>query len=439
MRTTASASSLLAALLAAAAPRNGAALTEAERKAVLDIHNKLRGQEGASDMPGLVYDLELEKTAQKWVDLCTFTHSQQDYQNYPECGTMQENKCGQAYGENFGMSTATDYELVFATNDWYSEKPDWTYTDGKYQNSYCDTTGGKMCGHYTQVVSKQSRKIGCALKTDCTGHSSWKSLGLCQYDPPGNMNTYFLYSKGTACSECELGYDCCEQGVCFGATPAAPTGDIEWQFFGCQMAGGVPGSGGTFAAGTCNLNAGDSKYYQLDVALDYSGAATPTGRAWGVKYKKCDDAACSTGCTTSSVQAFDACPTGQGHKFIWNGAAMPAAPATLSSGAAGSCAASSGGSGGSSNSTDGGNSGTPSSGGSGGSSNSTDGGNSGTPSSGGSGGSSNSTDGGNSGTPSGNGTVSGASTTAKVAVASFASAAGARLSLGLLLALLAAP
>mmetsp|Transcript_57575 Transcript_57575/g.168634 ORF Transcript_57575/g.168634 Transcript_57575/m.168634 type:complete len:403 (-) Transcript_57575:433-1641(-) len=315
-----------------------AALTQEQRDAVLAEHNKLRGQEGASDMPALVYDLDIEATAQRFVDLCTFQHSADAYEYYPRtCGTLEENRCGQAYGENFGMSTTSHYTLTFATNDWYSEKPDWTYTDGVYDDSYCDTTGGKMCGHYTQVVSKQSRRIGCALKTDCTGSSAgWTSLGLCQYDPPGNVNTYMLFTTGTACSACMIGYDCCESNVCFGSKPTVPTtGQIEWQF----LCNNGPMDTLTWDVGTCNtFDLAMGKYYKLELDVVYDGTAPNTGRAWGVKRTKCDDAACSTNCQSFSTVELDVCASGMSHRYTWQGAALPSAPATLTSGAVGSCA-----------------------------------------------------------------------------------------------------
>ncbi len=49
-----------------------------------------------------------------------------------------------------------------------------------YQSNSCTT--GKSCGHYTQLMWKNTKKVGCG-RALCTDNSQ---IWVCNYDPPGN-------------------------------------------------------------------------------------------------------------------------------------------------------------------------------------------------------------------------------------------------------------
>ncbi|KAL9231942.1 hypothetical protein vseg_007100 [Gypsophila vaccaria] len=80
----------------------------------------------------------------------------------------------QVYGENIAMSTG-DLSPELAIKLWVEEKPDY-----HYQANNCNP--GKMCGHYTQVVWKNTKSIGCA-KEKCRNGGTFVT---CNYFPPGN-------------------------------------------------------------------------------------------------------------------------------------------------------------------------------------------------------------------------------------------------------------
>jgi len=61
------------------------------------------------------------------------------------------------------------------THSWGGEKQ-------HYDHASNTCAGGKMCGHYTQVVWKTTREIGCA-KAVCSDHAQ---IWVCHYAPPGN-------------------------------------------------------------------------------------------------------------------------------------------------------------------------------------------------------------------------------------------------------------
>ena len=132
-----------------------------------DAHNRARAAvEPAAPAPlqKLRWDCDLRATAQRWADRCEFKHSHG------------------ATGENLFAGTADHYEPSAVVEDWVSEKKDY-----RLAGNSCSG----VCGHYTQVVWANTRRVGCAMQT-CTSHSpfgasygAWQ-LWVCEYDPPGN-------------------------------------------------------------------------------------------------------------------------------------------------------------------------------------------------------------------------------------------------------------
>ncbi|XP_010527028.1 PREDICTED: pathogenesis-related protein 1-like [Tarenaya hassleriana] len=81
---------------------------------------------------------------------------------------------GGRYGENLAMSTG-GLTGVDAVALWVNEKVDYDYNSNTCRP-------GKVCGHYTQVVWRNTVRIGCA-KVRC---NSGGTFITCNYDPPGN-------------------------------------------------------------------------------------------------------------------------------------------------------------------------------------------------------------------------------------------------------------
>ncbi|CAN7015733.1 unnamed protein product [Brassica rapa subsp. trilocularis] len=65
---------------------------------------------------------------------------------------------------------------VEAVNMWVSEQADYDYG-----SNTC--ASGKQCGHYTQIVWKNSARLGCA-KVSC---DNGQTFITCNYDPQGNF------------------------------------------------------------------------------------------------------------------------------------------------------------------------------------------------------------------------------------------------------------
>ncbi|GIL78752.1 hypothetical protein Vretimale_350 [Volvox reticuliferus] len=140
-----------------------------EPAAILDAHNKYRMWSG---VPNLTWSDELATSAQSWSDNCVFEHSY-----------------GQ-YGENLVLGTfRTLAAILYGMSLWTNEMCLYNF----------DTPGfNTTTGHYTQVVWKSTRMVGCGYRP-CSAVSGYtrtcNSCGVltCQYYPPGNYLSVTLF------------------------------------------------------------------------------------------------------------------------------------------------------------------------------------------------------------------------------------------------------
>lgn len=145
-----------------------------DSSAFIKSHNNWRAEVGVSEK--LSYSSELEESAQEWANVlkkdnqCKMRHS------------VPQGK----YGENLYWASAINWsngskELQKISpqkvvDSWGSEIADYNYA----KNS---CASGKMCGHYTQMVWRDTRKVGCAVAV-C--EDMQQQVWVCQYQPPGN-------------------------------------------------------------------------------------------------------------------------------------------------------------------------------------------------------------------------------------------------------------
>lgn len=122
----------------------------------LNAHNKARASVGVGPMR---WDNKVAAFAQNYVNRlrgnCRLVHS------------------GGQYGENLAWSSA-DMTAGAAVRMWVNERQFYDYNSNS-------CVGGE-CRHYTQVVWRNSVRLGCA-KVRCNNGATIIS---CNYDPPGN-------------------------------------------------------------------------------------------------------------------------------------------------------------------------------------------------------------------------------------------------------------
>ncbi len=126
--------------------------------ALLAAHNAARAQVG---VPPLAWSEEVADTARGWA------------RELGASGCALEHSRNQPYGENlYWTSAPTDGADV--TRAWVAEASHYDARDHTCAR-------GQVCGHYTQVVWGNTRKLGCGVAT-CGSAQVW----VCNYDPPGN-------------------------------------------------------------------------------------------------------------------------------------------------------------------------------------------------------------------------------------------------------------
>lgn len=134
---------------------DGSGLTKHEIDKLLSIHNQARAQVG---VPPVTWSDGMAEYAQRWADKLAKENRFDHRQNSP-------------YGENLAIArTARD-----AAGMWYGEK-------NRYNGQTMDGRNFMTFGHYTQMVWRNSTRIGCG-KATVNGRTIW----VCNYDPPGNM------------------------------------------------------------------------------------------------------------------------------------------------------------------------------------------------------------------------------------------------------------
>jgi len=143
-----------------------AADPEAARQSIQVVHNRERAAVGVAP---LLWSSELEAHAGIWaahlVALGSLQHSE---------FSMRPGE-----GENLWMGSAGDFSPEQMTEAWADEKKD--FVAGVFPN-VSKTGDWFVVGHYTQMISRRSTMIGCAI-----AHGIKWDVLVCRYSPPGNL------------------------------------------------------------------------------------------------------------------------------------------------------------------------------------------------------------------------------------------------------------
>ena len=136
---------------------------------LVNRHNALRKKHGVGKLATLVDIAKLaQKTANNCKKLGKLQHSGTSYKD-------------QWMGQNLylkGGAAPTGNEVA---NSWYSENKNYDYSKG-------DSKNGGVIGHFTQLVWKASKSIGCAVAIGPWNGYNPSYYVCCNYFPGGNVD-----------------------------------------------------------------------------------------------------------------------------------------------------------------------------------------------------------------------------------------------------------
>lgn len=150
----------------------------------VNAHNKYRAMGNA---PPVSWDNTLASYAQQWSNYMAqhgiFNHT---------CNVTGDH-CD--LGQNLHMNWGTSDTPEVAVSNWYAECP-------CYNGQFSETAG-----HYSQLMWKPVRKIGCAMAQDSSGKQYW----TCYYDAAQTFNQG-SQDVEKACGNCTKAAGCCASG-----------------------------------------------------------------------------------------------------------------------------------------------------------------------------------------------------------------------------------
>jgi pathogenesis-related protein 1 len=125
-------------------------------KEMLAAHNAARAKVG---VPALEWSDDLTRVAQQWADKLI---AERRFDHRPK------SKFGETMFEMRGGQT-TPAKVV---ERWVSEAANFDEKSNKCKG---------VCGHYTQVVWRDTKQVGCAVS-----RGGAREVWVCEYTPPGN-------------------------------------------------------------------------------------------------------------------------------------------------------------------------------------------------------------------------------------------------------------
>jgi uncharacterized protein YkwD len=127
-----------------------------EQPEMLARHNAVRARVG---LPPLIWSNRLAARAQDWANHLLSRNAFEHRPNSP-------------YGENLFEITGAPASPSQVIDSWASEARNYDYRSNRCRG---------VCGHYTQLVWRDTKEVGCAVAR----HRDTE-VWVCNYDPPGN-------------------------------------------------------------------------------------------------------------------------------------------------------------------------------------------------------------------------------------------------------------
>jgi pathogenesis-related protein 1 len=151
-------------------------------------HNMVRAAvQTTPPLQPLTWSPTLAAYAQEWSDMLAMTSCTSP--RHRSGADLQK----KGYGENLAAAGSSPPRMTtpsYAVNGWAGEVKCWTY--GTIAGTEkCDTTcymgmHSDGCGHYTQIVWRDTTQVGCGVST-CTAGGITYEIWICNYSPAGNF------------------------------------------------------------------------------------------------------------------------------------------------------------------------------------------------------------------------------------------------------------
>jgi pathogenesis-related protein 1 len=175
-------------------PDASASNPETDRLAgITAAHNVVRAAVATNDpLPPLTWSDTMSAYAQEWADTLALT-CVPEHRSSSELARVRYGENLAAFGSSWGGSASTAQQAV---DGWASEANCWTY--GQFMTTdNCDATcyvalHSDGCGHYTQIVWRNTTELGCAVST-CTSGGLNYDIWVCNYNPAGNVVMGYPY------------------------------------------------------------------------------------------------------------------------------------------------------------------------------------------------------------------------------------------------------
>ena len=138
---------------------------------ILAAHNSYRKEVGVRP---LTWSDDLASHAQEWADYLASLGGEelQHSENTDE-------------GENLWMGTQGRFTNTQMVDSWGEEKEN--FVEGTFPN-VSSTGNSDDVGHYTQVVWRNTKEVGCAIAS-----AGGNDILVCRYSPPGNFEGEAVY------------------------------------------------------------------------------------------------------------------------------------------------------------------------------------------------------------------------------------------------------
>ncbi|HEX3877690.1 MAG TPA: CAP domain-containing protein [Bryobacteraceae bacterium] len=125
---------------------------------LLDAQNAVRAKLG---LKPFTWSAKLAQAAQEWADTLIKEGS---FRHRPNS----------SWGQNLFEVTGGEYLPEQVVAGWAGEAKDYDLA-----SNHCKPE--RICGHYTQIVWRTTREVGCAV-----AHGGNREVWVCEYSPPGN-------------------------------------------------------------------------------------------------------------------------------------------------------------------------------------------------------------------------------------------------------------